>query len=181
MRKLNRFFVSLIAFGAAAGLFQGCASAYKDSLGGDTDQLFTRVFVTDYNIAWQAVLEALKSARLDVSNRDSGFLQSRWTDNTAERNFVDSFGTAGAVVKAQYRLRLSVAKGVFGGKQAIKISVQKEQLIQRDVLEGWRPLATEGVEENTLLYRIGRLILIKMQLAEIEKRRTEEEMKKLDL
>jgi hypothetical protein len=54
--------------------------------------------------------------------------------------------------------------------------VQKDQLVQRDVLEGWNPADTDTVEEYTLLYRIGRIIYIKMKLARIEQQKMNKEI-----
>jgi len=147
-------------------------SAYKQSIGGDGVKVFNRVYLTDFNIAWQSVLDALKSSRLDVSNREGGFIQTKWTENTAEKNFTEAFGGADAYLKSQYRFRVTVAKGFFNGRPSIKVAVQKEQLIQRDVLEGWKPIESDSIEENTLMYRIGRLILIRMKLAELERAKT---------
>lgn len=156
-----------LATGSAA-----CVTAYKQSVGDDTTQVYQRIYLTDFNTAWQAVLDALKNARLDVSNREGGFVQSKWTDNTSEKNFVDSFGGQDSFLKSQYRFRINVAKGFYNGQPSVKVSVQKDQLVQRDVLEGWRPIETDTVDENTLLYRIGRLIFIKMKMAYLEEEKT---------
>jgi hypothetical protein len=157
---------------AVALVTSSCVSAYKESIGGETEQTFSRVYYTDFNTSWQSVLEALKHSRLDVSNREGGFVQTKWTDNTDDRNFIDSFGDSDAYLKAQYRFKVTVAKTFFNGKPAIKVTVQRDQLVQRDVLEGWQPIETDSTEENTLLYRVGRLIMIKMKLARIEEEKT---------
>jgi hypothetical protein len=172
-RKSRRVLPLLLAVAVSLG---GCMTAYKQSVGGEGAQTFNRVYLTDFNTAWQAVLDALKSARLDVSNREGGFIQTKWTDNTAEKHLIDSFGTAEASLKAQYRFRVSVAKGFYNGAPSVKISVQKEQLIERDVLEGWRPVDTDSIDENTLLYRIGRLIYIRMRIAQLDEERMKQEM-----
>jgi len=147
----------------------GCMKAYLQSVGADTDRVETRVYRTDFNTAWQSVLEALKSYRLDVSNREGGYLQTRWTENTAERNFFDSYGGTPNYQKAQFRYRVSVIKGMVGGQSSVKVQVQRDQLVQRDVLEGWRPLETDGIEEKTFLYRVGQVVKIRTRLAELEK------------
>jgi hypothetical protein len=155
----------------SAILNTGCMSAYRKSMGTDTDLNFSRIYLTDFNTAWQAVLDALKAIPADVTNRESGFIQTRWTDNTSLKNFTDSFGAADTYLKSQYRLKVHVSKeGNYNGSPtpAVKITVQKDQIIQRDVLDGWRPVETDSLEEKTLLYRIGRLILIKMKLASLE-------------
>lgn len=149
----------------------GCVNAYKKSIGSETEKIVSRIYLTDFNTAWQSVGEALKAVPVDITNREGGFIQTKWTINTAEKNFTDSFGGADAYLEAKYRVRVTVAKGFFSGKPSVKVTVQKDQLIQRDVLEGWRPIETDSVDENTLLYRIGRLIHIKMKIAKAEEQR----------
>jgi hypothetical protein len=152
--------------------------AYIQSVGGETAQIFHKFYATDFNTAWQAALDALKHSRLDITNKDSGYIQTRWTENTAEKNFTDSFGAAEAFLKAQYRFRVSVSQGYYNGKQVIKVSVHKEQLVQHDVLEGWRPIHTDSTDENTLLYRIGQLIHIKMRIDKLEQEKAKKQLEK---
>lgn len=147
--------------------------AYRQSVGGDLNQVFTKIYYTDFNTAWQAALDALKSSRLDISNREGGFIQTRWADNTSEKNFTDSFVGGDVYLKAQYRFRVTVAPGFHVGRSSIKVTVQKEQMVQRDVLEGWKPIETDSAEENTLLYRIGRLIFMRMKIAAMEEEKTQ--------
>jgi hypothetical protein len=156
--------------------FAGCVSAYKQSVGGETEQIFTRIYLTDFNTAWQGVLEAMKHNRLDISNREAGYIQTKWTDNTEDKNMADSVGDAPSYLKAQYRFRVNVAKGFYNGKPSVRVSVQREQLVERDVLEGWKPIETDAIEENTLLYRIGRIIFIRMKLAKLEEQKTQEQI-----
>ena len=54
----------------------------------------------------------------------------------------------------------------------MKVSVQKDQVIQRDVLEGWQSVDTDSIEENTLLYRIGRIVYVRSKLAKMEEEKT---------
>ena len=168
----TRWGASLLLVLLITPALSGCTTAYKQSVGGDTARVFSRIYLTDFNTAWQSVLESMKSLRLDVTNREGGFIQTRWTENTAEKNFIDSFGAAESYLKAQFRFRVNVARGFYNGKPSIKVTVQREQLVQRDVLEGWRPVETDEVEERTLLYRIGRIIVIRTKLARLEEIKT---------
>jgi hypothetical protein len=115
--------------------------------------------------------------RLDVTNREAGYLQTRWMDNTKEKNFTDGDGSTAPYMKAQYRIKVSVAKGVYQGRNAVKVTVQREQVAQRDALDDFRPLESDSIEENTLLYRIGRIITLKTRLAKLEEYRTKLEMR----
>mgnify|MGYP001549746577 CR=1 FL=1 len=154
-------------------------TAYKKSVGANTQRNFCRVYRTDFETAWQSVLDAMKSIRLDVTNREAGFLQSRWMDNTREKNFSDGDGTTSPYMRAQYRFKVNVAKGIYSGISAVKITVEREQFVQRDALDDFHPLESDSIEENTLLYRIGRIISIKTRLAKLEEERTKAEIQKV--
>src|ERR1035437_3121444 len=79
----------------------GCMTAYKKSVGGDTDQVFSKIFLTEYSMAWEAAVDALKASPMEVVNRENGSLQTKWIDNNAERNLTDSAGSVTPYTKAQ--------------------------------------------------------------------------------
>jgi hypothetical protein len=154
----------------------GCMSAYKKSVGGDTDQVFSKIFTAEYTMAWEAAVDALKTSPMEMVNRENGILQTKWIDNTAERNLIESAGSVNPYTKAQFRFRVSVAKGSLQGKNSVRFMVQKEQQVQRDVLEGWRNQETDGIQENSLIYRVGKLIEFKLKNEKIENQKIKKEM-----
>jgi hypothetical protein len=164
MRSRGIATLLLVIGPVAASTAGGCVSAYRQTVGGEGARNFERIYLTDYNTAWQSVLDSIKNMRLDVSNREGGFIQTKWTDNTAEKNFTDSFGGADSYLQAQYRFKIIAAKGFYNGQPSVKVSIQREQMIKRDVLEGWRPIESDTIEENTLLYRVGRIIYVRMKI-----------------
>ncbi len=145
-----------------------CMSAYKKSLGGNDEQIFSKIFIAEYELAWQAAVESVKASPMEVVNRENGTLQTKWIDNTAERNLIDSSGSVSPYIKAQYRFRISLAKGFYGKNASVKVSVQKEQQYQRDVLEGWRNQESDGIQERSLLYRIEKMVEFKTKMQKIE-------------
>lgn len=151
------------------GLISGCSStSIFHQPGSEIDHIYSRIYLTDYNTAWQATLEALKPFEKTVQNRQGGVLQTAWLDNTAQKNFIDSFGGDATYLSARYRFKVSVAPGNYNGKPSVKISILKDQMIQRDMLEGWKQVASDAIEENTYLYRIGRIIYIRLRLKQME-------------
>jgi hypothetical protein len=154
-----------------------CMTAYKKSVGGDQDQVFARIFIADYPVAWEAAVDALKLSPMDVVNRENGTLQTKWIDNTAERNLLDSAGSVSPYLKAQYRFRVILAKGFYEGNPSVRVTVQKEQQVQRDVLEGWKGQESDGIQENSLLYRIGKLIEFRNRLQHIENQKLKRQLK----
>jgi len=154
----------------------GCMTAYKKSVGGDSDQVFSKIFIGEYSMAWEAAVDALKASPMEVVNRENGSLQTKWIDNTAERNLIDSAGSVSPYTKAQYRFRVTVAKGNLDGHNSVRVSVQKEQQIQRDVLEGWRNQESDEIQENSLLYRVGKLIEFKIRSEKIENQKIKKQL-----
>ncbi len=154
-------------------------SAYVKSVGGDAERFFTKIFMGDFSLAWESSIESMKTSPMEVVNRENGTLQTKWIDNTAERNLIDSAGSVNQYLKAQYRFRVALAKGVYDGKPSVRISVQKEQQIQRDVLEGWIQQPPDGIQENSLLYRIGKVMEFKSRLQEIETRKLQRQLEEV--
>ena len=159
-------------------LLPGCMSAYKKSVGGDADKIFTKIFVSEYPLAWEAASDVLKASPMEIVNRENGTLQTKWIDNTAERNLIDSAGSVSPYIKTQYRFRMTLAKGFFQGNPSVRINVQKEQQVQRDVLEGWINQETDGIQENSLLYRMGKVIEYKKKFQDIENQRLKKQLEK---
>ncbi len=162
-------------------LLTGCVSAYIETVGGDAAKQVTRSYYTDMPMAWQAVIDVMKNSQLDVTNREGGFMLTKWIDNTSEKNFSDSFGNANVYLKAQYRLRISLAPGFLHKKNTVTIGIIKEQLTQEDLLEGFKPLPTDLIAENTLLYRIGRVITIRSKIAAADAEKNKKELQKSGL
>jgi hypothetical protein len=176
----NQTMRRVLLFLACALLVSGCSTAYRRAVGATQEQVFNRIFLTDPTTAWIAVSESLKSYRLDITNQKSGFIQTRWTDNTSDKNAADPLGGTGPYLKAQYRYKVTLAPGFIQGRgQGVKVTVLKEQWVQRDVLEGWRAMESDTIEENTLLYRIGRIIAIRSEIERVERERTERELREL--
>lgn len=155
-----------------------CMSAYKKSVGGDTQQSFTKVYLSEYPLAWESAVEALKASPMEIVNRENGTLQTKWIENTAEKNRIDSAGSVIPYTKAQYRFRVTVAKGFYQGQNSVRVTAQKEQQIQRDVLEGWVSQETDGIQENSLMYRIGKIIDFKKRVADLENKNLQRQIEK---
>jgi len=150
-------------------VFGACSTFHQP--GKESVKIYSRIYLTDYNTAWQAALEALKPFDRTVQNRQAGLLQTTWIENTAQKNFIDSFGDRPTYMKAKYRLRMSLSPGHYNGRPSVKVSIQKEQMVQRDALEGWNEAVSDSVEENTMLYRVGRIIFSKVKLKKMEEQR----------
>lgn len=166
----------LFSFGAVRGL-SSCVTAYEKTVGGDSDRVYEQVYKVDYHEMWTALGTALKEFPVETKNREAGLIVTKWVDNTSSKNFRDSYGATNAYIKAKYRLRLAVSKGFFEGLPSVQLSIQKEQLIQTDALDAFHLQPTEGIEEKSLVYRIGRVLWMQRELEQMEVRRRERELR----
>ncbi len=169
--KILFLILYLILFGASA-----CSIFHEP--GFDLTPIYSRILKTDYNTGWTAVLDALGSFERAIVNREAGVIQTAWIDSTAtHKELTEPFGESQTFLKSKYRISVTVAPGTYRGKPSVKVSIQKELMVQYDPLDSWKPVKTDGIEENTMLYRITRLVKIKHRLNEMEEERLQQALK----
>ena len=133
-----------------------------------------RIFRSNYAQSWQAALSVMKKYDLEVINQESGLIKTRWHNNTLDMNFADSFGGADSIKSAKYKLILNITKGFREGREVSKITLYKRQMVERDFLQGWKVVSSDGITEKKILYRIQRVLFIEGELKKIEDARIEE-------
>lgn len=163
---------AVVLFSLLAGAGPGCAIFHQP--GAESNKIYSKVFLVDYNTAWQSVLDSLRSFDKTKQNRAGGIVQTAWLDNTADRYFTENFGGTATFLKSRYRMTVAVAPGTYKGKPSVKVSIEKDQQIQRDALEGWKGTVSDAIDENTMLYRISRLIYMKVKLQRLEEQKLQE-------
>jgi len=153
------------------GLLGACSSYEQFAQVSEEYEIPSRVFRSDYNHTWQAVQQVVKNYDLSVMNQSTGVIKSRWIDNTLEINFTDSFSKTDAINAAKFKLIINVIKGYRGQNEVSKVTIFKRQMIEQDPLQGFKIIPTDKILENTLLYRIERVLAIDRKLQEIEKQK----------
>ncbi len=154
----------------------GCASYEKFRQVTEELEMPSRIYKADYNQTWQAVIQVMKKYDIAQQNQEAGHIKTRWMDNTLEVNFTDSFGSSDAVKAARFKLVVNVVKGFRAAREVAKVTIYKRQLVEQDFLQGWKEVTTDGIMEQTLLYRIERLITNDNKLKEIDKAREKEQL-----
>ncbi len=158
-------------------LLSGCASYEKFRQVTQDVEIPSKTFKATYNQAWQAVIQVMKKYDIAQQNQEAGHIKTRWIDNTLQVNFTDSFGSNDAVKAAKFKLVINVVKAYRGKFEVAKVSVYKRQLIEQDFLQGWKEIRTDGILEQTILYRLDRIINIDNKLKAIDKAREKEQLK----
>ncbi|PIR31305.1 MAG: hypothetical protein COV38_01055 [Bdellovibrionales bacterium CG11_big_fil_rev_8_21_14_0_20_38_13] len=152
----------------------GCASYDQFRYVTEEFEIPSKVFNADYPQTWQAVLQIMARYDLELKNQEAGVIKTRWIDNTLEVNFADSFGGNDAVKAARFKLIINVVKGFRGDGEVSKVTIFKRQLVEQDFLQGWKVKPTDGILEQSLLYRVERLLSIDKKLKKIEKEKAKE-------
>lgn len=128
----------------------------------------SQTYKADFTQTWQSALQVMQKYDLALQDQSSGVIKTRWIDNTRQLNFEDSFGGRNSVKAAKFKLVLNVVKGYRGSREVTKVSIFKRQMVEKDFLQGWKVIRTDGILEKTILYRIERNILIDNRLKRIE-------------
>lgn len=157
------------------GLHSSCSSYQQFQYMAEEYEIPSQVFDADYTQAWQAVLQVMRTYNLSLQNQEAGVIKTRWTDNTLEVNFSDSFGSGDSVRAAKFMLIVNVVKGFRGTREVCRVTVFKRQMVEQDFLQGYKVIPSDGILEKTILYRVGRNIQIENQLKKIEEKRQREQ------
>ena len=155
-------------------LFTSCTSYEQFRYITEEFEIPQKVFKNDYNQTWLAVLQVMTKYDLAVQNQEAGIIKTRWIDNTLELNFTDSFGTRDSIKAAKFKVIVNVVKGYRGNKQISKVTVFKRQMVERDFLQGWKIIPSDGIFEKVSLYRIKRILTIDTKIKKIEEARNKE-------
>lgn len=137
-------------------------------------ELPSQMYKADFNQTWQAVMQVMKRFDIAYQNAEAGKVKTRWMDNTLQVNFTDAFGSADAVKAAEFILSVNVAEGYSYGRKVTKVTIFKRQRVENDFLQGWKEVPADGIQEKTLLYRIGRIIENDNKLKKLDQAREKE-------
>jgi len=154
------FFHKAIIFLIVAFLFSSCSST-----GGTkkADRLvqklsYQKVYLGSYDQVWRAAQLSLKYP-IAVNNMDHGTIETEVVDAT--EGFVAP-GSAGKkpVDGITYKINLFLTKGKVKGKESVRVSVKKIIERKKDFFAEDEKIESDGIEENIILYRISRELLI---------------------
>jgi hypothetical protein len=126
-----------------------------------------QVFYATYDEVWRAANLVLQPYPLRVSNMDQGLLESDAIHGY--KSWTPPFAPESASSGLNYKLTLKLLRGKFNGKAATKVSILKDATVQHDFFSDPKPVASDGLEEKSLLYRIGREVTIERAIAKAQK------------
>lgn len=115
------------------------------------------VIFAPYDKVWRASQLALSSYPLSISNMDAGkIVTSPIEGNLIWQPVHSQSETQGLQVK----ITLQLTRGKINGREAIKISVNKNLYQKTNFFNDKKELKTNGYEEESLIYRVKRELII---------------------
>lgn len=165
--------LSLLIAGALAVSFSGCATA-SDKLEKKlkVGEPVARVYYAKYEEVEAAIKQAMIRYPQRVDNTEAGIFETDFVKG--EARFRSPISTTDYSPGYRYRLLIRLVRGKNEERSAVKVLVTKAPEIARDFFATPESLASDGLEENVVLYRIGREIA----LAKAMVRATEKDNKK---
>ncbi len=138
------FFCFIIILGA-------CSSTTKRKV----QQDYARVFKVPYETVWRATQQAMLNYPMNINNMDTGHLQTLYITGK-HRYQAPHQESINLPSGYQYRLNINLIKG----DELTKVVISKEARLQKDFFSEPQELVSDGFEEQVLIYRIKREILI---------------------
>lgn len=120
------------------------------------EQTHQRVFFVEYNELWRAAQVVLKYP-MALNNIDEGILETEWIHGAD--GFLPAHNKS-ATLDYRYKIRLLFAKGNFKSRSSVRVTILKTVETMKSFFSEGRPLASDGIEEMTLFYRMGREVAV---------------------
>lgn len=126
--------------------------------------VYSRVYFASYESVWRAAQLALKYP-ISKNNMDTGNLETDWV------RALEGFAAPGSnripSSGIRYKITLSMVKGFANNRESVRITLRKNLERQRDFFADPEPLLSDGFEEQVILYRIERELIIQDALRKI--------------
>lgn len=154
--KLNTGLKTLLLLSAVLLLNSSCVSTQPNDEPPKVRHY--RIFFADYDQVLQAARKALIRYPIQTDDSDSGVLETEYIKGT--EGFISPGQKRQPTAGLRYQLLFTFIKGKTRGKDSVRVSVQKKIEVQRDFFSDLEEIKSDGLEEEVILYRMNREILI---------------------
>ena len=140
----------------------------------------SQIYDATYDKTWQAILSVMKKFELKTTDPEKGIFNTQWMDNTQGHNFANVFTPHRNIKSAKFQLHINAAKGYRMDREVTRVTIYKRQLIEQDILQGFKEIPSDKVLEQILLYRIKRLLAIEKYLDKIQQEKERKQLKSFE-
>ena len=126
-----------------------------------------KVFNVPYEDVERAVKQAMIRYPAKVDNPDAGIYETDWVKD--ETRFRPAHMKSDYSEGFQYRILVRMVRGKTKGA-ATKVTISKQAVLNRDFFAEPEPRPSDGLEEDVILYRIGRELQIERALKKFQEK-----------
>ncbi|MCC2679133.1 MAG: hypothetical protein K0R29_1709 [Pseudobdellovibrio sp.] len=152
LRTSNLFIFAILLSGC--GLF-GPRQDSVDKLIEKASQ--QKIYYADYDLVWKAAHAALKYT-IASENQDYGLIETDYIK--AVDGWLPPDQTSPTYKSSRYKLIFSFAKGKTNNRDSTRVTIEKKIEIFKDFISETQVVPSDGLEEQTLFYRIERELII---------------------
>jgi hypothetical protein len=139
------------------------ACATQDKTAGKVTGPIVQVYEATFEEVWRATQKTLAVYPIKINNADLAQLETEVI--RPDKMWQPSHTNKGASSGTRYFLKVSAVKGVKGkDKEAIRLSLEKVITLERDFFAGAERVPSDGLEEESIFYRIQREITLERSL-----------------
>jgi hypothetical protein len=150
--KLNALLAAVLI---AVGFSQtGCVTATQKLEARQTEGPYSRVFYANYEDVEVALRQSMNRYPQKVDNTEAGIFETDFIKG--EARFKPPHKIVNYPPGYRYRLLVRLVRGRTDERPAIKVQITKKVEVVRDFFSDADSLKTDGLEEQVILYRIGR-------------------------
>jgi hypothetical protein len=120
-----------------------------------------KIFYANYDLVWKAAHAALKYT-IANENQDYGIIETDYIK--AVDGWLPPYQTSPVYKSSRYKLVFSFAKGITNGKESTRVTIEKKIEIFKNFISETENVQSDGLEEQTLFYRIERELVITQAL-----------------
>jgi hypothetical protein len=152
-----------------AGL--GCSDTPEkpDVLAAKKEQLKIKIYYDTFEETWRAVQIALAKYPIRINDMDAGVIE---TDSIkGEQSWITPGKPAQPMGGRKYKLKATIVKGRSNsGGPANRVSILKISEVQKDFFSEVENVASDGMEELSIIYRIDRELALSRVLKRASKK-----------
>lgn len=146
-----------------AGALFGCASATEKLEARESDAPYSRVYYANYEDVENALNQAMIRYPQKVDNTEAGIFETDYIKG--EARFKSPAKPVTYSPGYRYRILVRLVRGRTDDRPAIKVQISKKPEIVRDFFSDANQVTSDGLEEQVILYRIGRELQIARAVA----------------
>jgi len=120
-----------------------------------------KIYYANYDLVWKAAHAAIRYT-IASENQDYGLIETDYIK--AVDGWLPPDQLSPTYKSSRYKLIFSFAKGMTNNRESTRVTIEKKIEIFKDFISETQVVPSDGLEEQTLFYRIERELIIAQAL-----------------